>query len=81
MTTMDRVEVEPRVLADVAGAAAYLGTSVRFVRRLVAERRIAFHHVGRLVRLDMADLRRYVDANDVEPIRSGLPAEGRWRSG
>ena len=35
----------------VAEAAEYLNTSVRFVRRLIAERRIAFHHVGRHVRI------------------------------
>jgi excisionase family DNA binding protein len=69
------VDIQPRPapsLLDVAGAAEYLGTSVRFVRRLVAERRIAFHHVGRLVRIDSADLQAYLDANRVEPIRAGL---------
>ena len=35
----------------VAEAATYLNTSERFVRRLVAERRVAFHHVGRHVRI------------------------------
>jgi excisionase family DNA binding protein len=60
-------------LVDVAGAASYLGTSQRFVRRLIAERRIAFHRVGRLVRLDVADLRAYLKANRVEPIRPELP--------
>ena len=69
---MGTPESERPSLVDVVGAAAYLGTSVRFRRRLIAERRIAFHHVGRLVRLDVADLRRYLDANRVEPIRPGL---------
>jgi excisionase family DNA binding protein len=31
----------------VSETAEYLNTSERFVRRLIAERRIAFHHVGR----------------------------------
>lgn len=31
----------------VPQAAEYLNTSERFVRRLIAERRVAFHHVGR----------------------------------
>lgn len=70
---MDTNAAQATSLVDVAGAAAYLGTSVRFVRRLIAERRIAFHHVGRLVRIDVADLRAYLDANRVEPIRPGLP--------
>jgi excisionase family DNA binding protein len=34
----------------VVEAAEYLNTSVRFVRRLIAERRIAFHKVGAHVR-------------------------------
>jgi excisionase family DNA binding protein len=38
-------------LLTVEEAADRLGTSVRFVRRLVAERRIAYVKVGRHVRL------------------------------
>lgn len=52
----------------VAQAARYLNTSERFVRRLVAERRVAFHHVGRHVRFDVSDLRAFVRAGRVEPI-------------
>lgn len=55
----------------VPEAAGYLNTSVRFVRRLVAERRIAFHHVGRHVRICVADLEAFVHAGRVEPIRVG----------
>jgi excisionase family DNA binding protein len=40
----------------VAETAEYLNTSERFVRRLIAERRIAFHHLGRHVRFALADL-------------------------
>jgi excisionase family DNA binding protein len=42
--------------------------SVRFVRRLVAERRVAFHKVGRSVRFTAADLDVFVAAGRVEPI-------------
>ncbi|MGD9528897.1 helix-turn-helix domain-containing protein [Pseudonocardia sp.] len=52
----------------VAEAAEHLNTSVRFVRRLVAERRIAFHHVGRHVRIAVSDLDAFVRAGRVEPI-------------
>lgn len=52
----------------VAGAAAYLNTSVRFVRRLIAERRIAFHKVGSHVRIAVVDLEAFVQAGRVEPI-------------
>jgi excisionase family DNA binding protein len=52
----------------VAESAEYLNTSERFVRRLIAERRIAFHHVGRHVRLAVADLEAFVRAGRVEPV-------------
>jgi excisionase family DNA binding protein len=50
----------------VPEAAEYLNTSVRFVRRLIAERRIPFHHIGRHVRLKVADLDAFIDAGRVE---------------
>jgi excisionase family DNA binding protein len=52
----------------VEQAAAHLNTSVRFVRRLIAERRIAFHKFGSHVRLNVADLDAFVTAGRVEPI-------------
>ncbi|MEV1291938.1 helix-turn-helix domain-containing protein [Pseudonocardia sp. NPDC049635] len=52
----------------VPEAADYLNTSVRFVRRLIAERRIAFHHVGRHVRLRVVDLEEFVQSGRVEPV-------------
>ena len=55
----------------VVEAAEYLNTSVRFVRRLIAERRIAFHKVGSHVRFAVADLESFVQAGRVEPITLG----------
>lgn len=52
----------------VPEAADYVNTSVRFVRRLIAERRIAFHHVGRHVRLRVVDLEAFIQAGRVEPV-------------
>jgi excisionase family DNA binding protein len=52
----------------VLEAAAYLNTSERFVRRLIAERRIAFHHVGRHVRFARSDLDAWLLVGRVEPI-------------
>lgn len=52
----------------VADAADYLNTSARFVRRLIAERRIAFHKVGSHVRIGIADLEAFVQAGRVEAI-------------
>jgi excisionase family DNA binding protein len=56
-------------------AAAHLNTSVRFIRRLIAERRIAFHKFGTHVRLAVVDLDAYVDAGRVEPVSV------HWRGG
>jgi excisionase family DNA binding protein len=53
-------------LLTVEDAADRLGTSVRFVRRLIAERRIAYVKVGRHVRIAEADLVEFVAAGRVE---------------
>jgi len=55
----------------VPEAADYLNTSVRFIRRIIAERRIAFHKIGRHVRLTVADLDAFVEAGRVAPIGLG----------
>jgi excisionase family DNA binding protein len=54
-------------LCSVAEAAEHLGVSVRFVRRLVAERRIRHIKVGRYVRFDRADLETFIAAGVREP--------------
>lgn len=53
---------------SVSEAAEYLNTSDRFIRRLIAERRIAFHHVGRHVRFALSDLDTWLAGTRVEPI-------------
>ncbi|MGH3674001.1 MAG: helix-turn-helix domain-containing protein [Pseudonocardiaceae bacterium] len=53
---------------SVPETAEYLNTSERFVRRLIAERRIAFHHVGRHVRIGLSDLDTWLADSRVEPI-------------
>ena len=55
-------------LLTIEQAAKRLQMSARHVRRLIAERRIPFHRLGRAVRIDPSDLRAYVDAGRVEPI-------------
>ena len=47
-------------------AADRLGTSLRFVRRLVFERRIPFVKVGRHVRTAASDLDAFIAAGRVE---------------
>lgn len=55
---------------SVPEAALYLNTSVRFIRRLIAERRITFHKLGTHVRIALTDLDAFVAAGRVEPITS-----------
>ena len=50
----------------VSQAAEYMGVTVRFVRRLVAERRIPFYRLGRLVRLKKTDIDEFINAGRVE---------------
>lgn len=53
-------------LLTVDEAAEQLNTTPRFVRRLIAERRICFHHIGRHVRITQQDLEAFVAAGRVE---------------
>lgn len=53
-------------LIDIEQAATRLGVSVRFMRRLVDERRIPFHKIGKFVRFDPADLDRWVASRRIE---------------
>jgi excisionase family DNA binding protein len=53
-------------LLSVEQAAERLGTSVRFVRRLVFERRIPYVKVGRHVRIPARDLDAFIRAGRVE---------------
>ncbi|WP_084494929.1 helix-turn-helix domain-containing protein [Nocardia shimofusensis] len=59
------MDIRPEYL-DVPGAAAYLGTGQRFIRRLVAERRVVFYKVGGHVRFKVGDLEAYAQAGRVE---------------
>ena len=53
-------------LPSVEQAAERLGTSPRFVRRLVFERRIAYVKLGRHVRIPVRDLDAFIRAGRVE---------------
>jgi excisionase family DNA binding protein len=56
-------------LIDIELAAVRLGVSTRFMRRLVDERRIPFHKIGKYVRFDPSDLDRFATQGRVEPSR------------
>jgi len=53
-------------LLTVDQAAERPGTSVRFVRRLIAERRIAYVKLGRHVRIAAEDLEAFIASGRVE---------------
>jgi excisionase family DNA binding protein len=55
-------------LLTVPEVAELLGTSERFPRRLIAERRIRFVRVGRHVRISESAVRDFIAAGLVEPI-------------
>ena len=56
-------------LLSVAEAGEYLGTSERFIRRLITERRISYVKVGKYVRLERSTLDAFVDAGRVHSQR------------
>lgn len=62
-------------LLTVDEAADALGTSVKFPRRLIAQRRIRFVRVGRLVRIPESALEEFVRQGTVDPLTV------RWRDG
>ncbi|WP_367321794.1 excisionase family DNA-binding protein [Streptomyces sp. HUAS ZL42] len=60
---------------SVDEVAELLGTSARFPRRLIEERRIRYVKVGRHVRIPQSAVDEYIAARTVQPIRlrsSGL---------
>ncbi len=61
---MPETERIPRLLS-VGQLAGRLGTTPRHVRRLVAERRVPFVKVGRLVRFDPDDIAVWLDGRRV----------------
>ena len=55
-------------LLTVEQAADRIRMSARYVRRLIAERRIGFYRLGRSVRIDPAELTAFVTAGRIDPI-------------
>lgn len=61
--------IDPRPLLDINAVAERLGVSDRFVRRLVATRRIPYVKVGRLVRFHPEDIDHYTAAATRPAVR------------
>lgn len=55
-------------LLSIDEAAEILGTTARFPRRLVSERRIRFVKVGRHVRIPASALIEFIQEGTIEPI-------------
>ena len=53
-------------LIDAEQLAARLGVSKRYVRRMIEERRIPFHKIGRYVRFRPTDVDDYLASRRVE---------------
>lgn len=56
-------------MLDVARLAKLLGVSERFVRRLVDERRIPFHKIGKYVRFRPEEVSLWVARCKVDAVR------------
>ena len=69
---MSTQPVEGNALLNVAGAAAYLGVTDAFVRRLVLERRVRYFKVGKFVRFRPVDLDAFVEAGRQEPVETRI---------
>jgi excisionase family DNA binding protein len=72
-----RTVTEP--LLSVAQVAERLGTTTRFPRRLITERRITFVRVGRHVRIPESALSAFIETNTVQPSRRRRSAARRAR--
>jgi excisionase family DNA binding protein len=55
-------------LLTVEAAATRMSTSPRFIRRLIAERRIAYVKLGRYVRIPASALDEFISAGVVPPM-------------
>ncbi len=57
----------------MAGAAAHLGVSIAFIRRLVLEKRVRYYKVGKFVRFRPVDLDAFVEAGRMDPVEPWVP--------
>jgi excisionase family DNA binding protein len=62
---------------SVDQVAELLGTTARFPRRLIEERRIRYVKVGRYVRIPESAVQEYIASRTVEPLRRPRARYGR----
>ena len=68
--------VSHRSPLDLVEAASYLNVNERYIRRLVAERRVRYLKVGRLLRFRVEDLETFLDSCRVEPATGRRSTNG-----
>ncbi len=56
-------------LLDIAGAAEVLNVTPRFIRRLIAERRVPFLKIGKFIRFNPDELTDWINDQRVDPHR------------
>ncbi|GJM37904.1 MAG: hypothetical protein DHS20C19_12710 [Acidimicrobiales bacterium] len=66
MTAMQTSDDGVTSLIDIATLAQQLDVSERYVRRLVEERRIAFHKIGKFVRFHPDDVAEWIATKRIE---------------
>ncbi len=66
-----------RVLVDMTWVAAPLAVTPRMVRRLVQERQIEHYKVSGRIRLDPADVERYIEESRRPIVDEGGKTSGR----
>ena len=65
MKSADQLVLDLDPLVDKDTAARLLGVELRFINRLVSEKRITYVKVGRKVRFRISDIEAYISANTV----------------
>ena len=58
----------PQPLLDIDGAATYLNVGPRFIRRLIAQRRINYLKIGKFIRFDQTELDAWIQQQRVDAI-------------
>jgi len=79
MATTRTVRIEP--LLTVGQVAELLGTTNRFPRRVIAERRIRLVRVSRHVRIPESALREFIAAGMIEPVAPRRRRVASWAIG
>jgi len=59
----------PEPLIDIGALAERLGVTERFVRRLVEERRVSYHKIGKFVRFDPNEISDWIANTRIEKRR------------